>query len=410
MVSNQSVSRSPGFVAGLAGTLAVLALAGCQHLARKDSAPVAAAPAPAPRPAPAAAAPSQNAVEAAIARAASEPQPAVAPAPAPGPALKPNAPLSYTVKRGDTLWDISNMFLRDPWLWPEIWHVNPAVQNPHLIYPGDVLTLARGADGQPEVTLTRGNVVRVQPLIRSTPIEGPIATIPFDAIKAFLGKPSIVSKDDLKNAPRIAGLRDRHLVAGAGHEFYVKGMQNLEPGRFSVVRVGEELKDPESGKVLGYMGTYTGAARVDRITDLSKATLIDSARETATGDLLFAEDAQTVSADLLPRSPPADVNGQIIAVVDGVSMIGSYKVVAINRGSRHGLEAGHVLAIDAKGEVVADGSCKQSRWSFCGNKTLTLPSERAGTLLVFKTYEQLSYGLIVDAIVPIRVADQVRTP
>jgi hypothetical protein len=411
MVSNQSVSRSPGIVAGFAGALAALALAGCQHMSRQESVPVAAAPPQAARPAPAAPAPSQNAVEAAIARAANEPQTAVpAPAPAAGPALKPTAPLSYTVKRGDTLWDISNMFLRDPWLWPEIWHVNPTVQNPHLIYPGDVLTLAKGANGQPEVTLTRGNVVRVQPLIRSTPIEGPIATIPFDAIKAFLGKPSIVSKDDLKNAPRVAGLRDRHLVAGAGHEFYVKGMENLEPGRFSVVRVGEELKDPESGKVLGYMGTYTGAARVDRITDLSKATLIDSSRETTAGDLLFAEDAQTVSADLLPRSPPADVNGQIIAVVDGVSLIGSYQVVAINRGSRHGLEAGHVLAIDARGEEVADGSCKQSRWSFCGNKTLTLPSERAGTLLVFKTYEQLSYGLIVDAIVPVRVTDLVRTP
>ena len=96
--------------------------------------------------------------------------------------MNPSAPLSYTVKRGDTLWDISAMYLRDPWLWPEIWHVNPAVQNPHLIYPGDVLTLAYGANGQPQVSLTRGNAVRVQPLVRSTPLEGPIATIPYDAI------------------------------------------------------------------------------------------------------------------------------------------------------------------------------------------------------------------------------------
>lgn len=411
MVSNQSFRCTPGTVAGLAGALSVLALTGCQALSRKEVAPeVAAAPAPVARPAPVAApaAPQQTAVEAAIARAASEPQ--VAPEPAPMPAVKATAPLSYTVKSGDTLWDISNMFLRDPWLWPEIWHVNPAVQNPHLIYPGDVLTLASGANGEPQVTLTRGNVVRVQPMIRSTPIEGPIATIPFDAIKAFLGKPSIVSKDDVKNAPRVAGLRDRHMVAGAGHEFYVKGMEAHEPGRYSVVRVGDELKDPETGKVLGYMGTYTAAARIDRISDLSKAQIIDSSRETTSGDLLFAEDAQTVSADLLPRSPPAGVNGEIIAVVDGVSMIGSYRVVAINRGSGHGLEAGHVLAIDAKGEVVADGSCKQVRWSFCANKTLTLPSERVGTLLVFKTYEQLSYGLIVDATVPVRITDRVRTP
>jgi len=324
--------------------------------------------------------------------------------------LKPTAPLSYTVKRGDTLWDISSLFLRDPWLWPEIWHVNPAVANPHLIYPGDVLTLATGANGEPQVTVTRGSVVRVQPLIRSTPIEGPIATIPFDAIKAFLGKPSFISKEDLERAPRVAGLRDRHVVAAAGHEFYVKGMADREPGRYSVVRVGDELKDPETGKVLGYVGTYAAAARIDRITDLSKAQIIESTRETVSGDLLFSEDAQTVGADLLPRAAPGGLDGEIIAVVDGVSMVGSYRVVAINRGSRAGLESGHVLAIDAKGEVVPDGSCKQERWSFCGNKTLTLPSERVGTLLVFKTYEQLSYGLIVDATVPIRVSDQVRTP
>jgi hypothetical protein len=247
-------------------------------------------------------------------------------------------------------------------------------------------------------------------MIRSTAIEGPIATIPFDAIKAFLGKPSIVSRDDLANAPRVAGLRDRHIVAGAGHEFYVKGMQDREPGRYSVVRVGEELKDPETGKVLGYMGTYTGAARIDRISDLSKAQIIDSSRETTAGDLLFAEESQTVSSDLVPRSPPAGVSGQIIAVVDGVSLIGSNQVVAINRGTGHGIETGHVLAIDARGEVVADGSCKQARWSFCANKTLTLPSERVGTLLVFKTYENMSYGLIVDATVPVRLTDRVRTP
>jgi hypothetical protein len=158
------------------------------------------------------------------------------------------------------------------------------------------------------------------------------------------------------------------------------------------------------------MGIYTASARVDRISDLSKAQLIDSARETTSGDLLFAEEAQTFGADLLPHSPPAGVDGEIIAVVDGLAMIGTYQVVAINRGSSHGLEAGHVLAIDGNGEVVADGSCKQSRWSFCGNKTITLPAERAGTLLVFKTYDKLSYALIVDATVPIRVTDRVRTP
>jgi LysM domain len=408
MASNQAVRRSPGALLGIAGGLSVLALtSGCQLLNRSEPAAVA-APAPQARPAPVAESAPENAVEAAISRAENGVMTtAVAP---PAPVMNPSAPLSYTVKRGDTLWDISALYLRDPWLWPEIWHVNPAVQNPHLIYPGDVLTLAYGANGEPQVMLTRGNAVRVQPLVRSTALEGPIATIPFDAIKAFLGKPSIVSKDDLKKAPRVAALRDHHMVAGAGNEFYVKGLQELGPGRYSVVRVGEELKDPETGKVLGYMGTYTGAARIDNVAELSRAMLIDSARETTSGDLLFAEDSQSVSTDILPRAAPAGFTGQIMAVVDGVAMIGSYQVVAVNRGSRHGLESGHVLAIDEKGEQVADTACKRSSLSWCIGKKIQLPDERAGTLLIFKTYEQMSYGLVVNTTVPVHVEDRVRTP
>jgi LysM domain len=406
MVSNQAVRRSPGAYFGLLGSLSILALTqGCQLLSSGGSG-AEAPPAPVARPAPAPEAAPMNAVDAAIARAGTEP---AAAAPAPAPAVNATAPLSYTVKSGDTLWDISAMYLRDPWLWPEIWHVNPSVQNPHLIYPGDVLTLAYGADGQPQVMLTRGNAVRVQPLVRSTALEGPIATIPYDAIKSFLGRPSIVSKDDLRTAPRVAALRDRHMVAGAGHEFYVKG-RNVGAGRYSIVHAGDELKDPETGKVLGYMGTFTGSARIDVASDLSRAILLESARETNAGDLLFAADLQSVSTDILPHAAPAGVDGQIMAVVDGVSLIGQHQVVAINRGTRHGLQTGHVLAIDQRGEVIADGSCKRSALSWCIGRNIKLPEERAGTLLVFKTYEQMSYGLIVSVTIPVRVSDRVRTP
>jgi hypothetical protein len=405
MVSNQAVTRRKSAVAVLvAGLLGASLLAGCQ------SAPVqseSSAPASLARTTDAPA--QENAIEAALAHEGTAPAEAAAPA-SPGPVMNPNAPLSYTVKRGDTLWDISAMFLRDPWLWPEIWHVNPSVANPHLIYPGDVLTLAYGADGRPQISLARGDAVRVSPLVRSNALDGPIATIPYEAIASFLGRPSIVSKEELQHTARVAGLRGEHLVASLGHDVYVKGLEDKGPGRYAIVRVGDEIKDPETGKALGYLGTYSASARVDNVAKLSKGELIESVRETLAGDLVFSEDLLSASTDIVPHAPPANLDGQIIAVVDGVALIGQYQVVAVNRGAKHGLETGHVLAIDQKGEVVMDGGCKRTAMSWCVGKSIQLPDERAGTMLVFKTYDAMSYALIVSTTVPVRVADRVRTP
>ncbi len=404
MVSNQALGRSTGRLRGLFPSLVVLTIAsGCQTTNT---------PAPAdetPRSTPVAVAPEApaNAVEAALARHAAGAEPAPA-RPEPGPALRPDAPLSYTVKRGDTLWDIASLFLRDPWLWPEIWHVNPSVQNPHLIYPGDVLTLAYGADGRPQITMARGDAVRVSPLVRSSALDGgAIATIPYEAIAAFLGKPGILSKEDLDNAPRVAALRDRHLIGAMGNDVYVKNVQ--DPGRYNVLRVGDQLKDPESGRVLGYMGVYAGAAQIEQVADLSRARIVDSAREIAAGDLLLSEDISPVASDITPHAPSHDVQGQIMAVVDGVSLIGQFQVVALNRGADAGLRVGHVLAIDRAGETVRDGSCRRSGLSVCRG-TLKLPDERAGTVLVFKLYDQMSFGLVLDTTVPVGVKDVVRTP
>jgi hypothetical protein len=332
MVSNQALTRSTGAACALLSGLAVLTLAaGCQTTREAPvtgpatrSAPPAAASAPESR---------QTAVEAALAREAAQgATPAPAPQPAPRPELLPNAPMSYTVERGDTLWDIASMYLRDPWLWPEIWHVNPAVQNPHLIYPGDVLTLAYGADGSAQVMVSTGSALRVQPLVRTSELgSGAIPTIPYQAIAAFLGKPAILSSDELNAAPRVAALRDRHILAGMGDDVYVKGMGNHGAGRYSIMRVGDALKDPENGKVLGYLGVYAGVAQVDEVADLSKARVINSARETAAGDVLLAEDTSFVASDIVPHAPASQIDGQIMAVVDGVSLIGQYRVVAVNQ-------------------------------------------------------------------------------
>lgn len=409
MVSNQAVTRRVGSVPAVAAGLAALFMAGCQTL-DAPSEPAAEPVATAPRNT---AVREENAIEAALAN---EPAPGtvvtVTPVPTPGPVLNPNAPNSYVVKRGDTLWDISSMFLRDPWLWPEIWHVNPTVANPHLIYPGDTLTLVYGAPGSaPQIHMIPGNAVRVSPLVRSSGLEGgPIPTIPYKAIAAFLSRPSLMSEEEVKGAPKIAVVRDGHLVGSVGNHIYVKGMKGHGPGLYSVVRVGQPLKDPETGKSLGYLGSYAASAKIDTANDeLSKALLVESVREAIAGDVLFPEDVLAPGSDIIPHAPPADFNGQIMAVVDGVSMIGQYNIVAVNRGSEQGLQVGHVLAIDQKGEIVPDGSCKTFGKPSCRG-TVQLPDERAGTLLVFKTYNRMSYALVVETLVPVRVADIVRTP
>ena len=165
--------------------------------------------------------------------------------------LQPTAPKRYTVKRGDTLWGLANLFLRDPWLWPEIWYVNPQVANPHLIYPGDVLALAHGADGRPQIRVVQEGVARLNPRLRASTGDAPIATIPDEAIAAFLLHPSVLTSEQLRTAPHIVAFRDSHDGGGTGDEIYVSHLDAPKDARFSVVHVEDRLKDPETGAFLG---------------------------------------------------------------------------------------------------------------------------------------------------------------
>lgn len=342
----------------------------------------------------------------------SEAAPAAAP-PVSADAVRADAPQRYTVKRGDTLWDISNMFLRDPWLWPEIWYVNPQVENPHLIYPGDVLALAYGADGSPRVILEQGGAARLNPRLRSTPIEGPIQTIPYEAIAGFLSRPSLLSAEQLKRAPHVLAFRDEHMIGGTGEEIYVRNLDAPLDARFAVVHVGQKLRDPDTGDVLGYEGVYAATARVTRPGEPLTARLMDTARETLEGDVLIANDADAPGSFEV-RLPTAPIHGSIISVVDDTTLIGSYQIIAVNRGTRHGLAPGHILAVDQAGLTVRDKGRGQGNSFFSTGSSfdskVKLPDERAGTALVFKSYERMSYAIVVGASHAIRVADTVRTP
>jgi len=253
--------------------------------------------------------------------------------------------------------------------------------------------------------------VKVTPQLRSRPISGQVATIPYASIASFLNKPALLSEAQARQAPYVVALREQHLAVGAPHSLHIRGLQGAAPGRYSVVRLGSALKDPQNGRPLGYLGIPVGTITVAEPAALTLGTLVDSVREAQTGDLIFAEEA-LATTDFLPRAAPADVNGQIVAVLDGVSMIGQYQIVAINRGSQAGLEVGHLLSIDAAGEVVRDDSCAQRGYFWCvgSHRERQMPDERAGSLMVFKTYPKVSYALTVNLLAPVRVADRVHAP
>jgi hypothetical protein len=332
-------------------------------------------------------------------------------APRRGVPLAANAPDSYVVKRGDTLWGISKVFLRDPWYWPEIWQVNPQIQNPHLIYPGDTLRLVF-IDGQPQILLQRGDAARVEPRVRSQPLEAAITTIPYATVAAFMSKPTVLDRDQIKHAPYLLATRDLHVVMSEGDTLYARGFTSpADLGtHYNVVRVGEALIDPDDNRVLGYDGIYTGSGHVTRQGDPTTLIMTESTQESRAGDKLIPGGVE-VPLDFIPSAPRMKTNGRIIAVSHGVSIIGQYEVVVINRGARDGLAPGNVLGVFDTGPIVLDTDKKGFfNLDKLGAQKVALPSEKTGTFMVFKTFDNISYGLIMEATNLIRVGDKVQNP
>ena len=333
--------------------------------------------------------------------------------------LTADAPNEYTVKTGDTLWDISKVFLRDPWYWPEIWYVNPQVENPHLIYPGDVLKLVY-IDGQPRVTVgdrggptESGGGKRLSPQVRREPLSQAITAIPYDVIAGFMGRPTLLDGDQVKKAPYVVALRDGHVIGATGNEIYAKGIGSAAAdSRYSVIHVEEKLYDPETRDLLGYSGLYVGSGPVATTGDPAKLLLTDSAREALQGDKLFPESVD-VNVDFVPHAPASDINARVIAVRDHTRM-GTFQVIALNRGQRAGLEPGHVLAISQAGSVVRDSYSKggmSATTSTRGHgKAVQLPDERIGLAMVFKAFDRMSYALVMETSHEIRQGDLAGNP
>jgi hypothetical protein len=395
--------RRLGLMAFLA---AAVLLVGCQS-APEEQQVAQSAPASAPASEANGKADDMTATEAAIA-AMNEPAPADQSAPT-SQLIRPDAPMNYAVKRGDTLWDISAVFLKDPWFWPEIWQINPQVENPHLIYPGDVLSLAIGAGGDAHVFISQYSGARLQPRLRSEDLEGPIDTMAFAAIAAFLSKPSVVTEEQVLRSPHIVAFRDGHMIGGHGHEAYVRNLDAPVNQRFAVMHVGEPIVDFETNDLVGYQAAYVATAVVNNPGEITKTVLTESAREALRGDRLMSQDGEEALA-FKPHAPTTNINGQIIAIADEASQVGNYQVVVLNRGNRHGLSAGAVLAVDQRGEVMHDVWGKRPFGKDVLGPTVELPFERAGTLIVFKVFDRVSYGLVIGARAPMQVADRVYNP
>jgi hypothetical protein len=318
--------------------------------------------------------------------------------------LNPEHPDRYVVVKGDTLWDISSKFLRDPWLWPEVWYVNPQIANPHLIYPGDILTLTY-VDGKPQLRMTRGYpTVNMSPQIREESLDKAIPTIPIDSIKQFLTRTIVVGEGELDSAPYVIQSADEHVVTGAGDRVYVRGIEGENEPLFDIFEPGDAYIDPDTGEVLGYQALYVGTGPVQQFGDPATLLLSETTREVRVGDRLLPMKRTGSITHFQPHAAPPGVEGRIMSVIDGVTEIGQYDVVAINRGTREGMETGHVLKIFQAGKVIRDEISGKR------NDKVKLPDEEAGILMIFSTFEKVSLGLVMEATRAIHINDIVRTP
>ncbi len=325
--------------------------------------------------------------------------------------LNPAHPDEYVVQKGDTLWDISGRFLKDPWFWPEIWQVNQQIENPHLIFPGDILSLVY-IDGQPRLQLNRGGAItsgdsaRLSPQIRAQSLEDAIPTIPFSVIEAFLTGGRVLGKKEAEALPHVVALRDG-LVAGAGDEVYARNMSDdAQVGTaWSLYRIEDELINPENNEKLGVEMLYVGNGELrSRNEETDTLFLTDTSREVLRGDRVLPAD-QMARMNFFPSAPDQNIDGLVLSVVDGVSLIGQYQMVIINRGANDGLKVGNVLKVWQTGETVRDPVA-----SGLINEKVTLPDNVAGNVMVVKAYPKISYALVMEAISEMRVYDKVRNP
>lgn len=317
--------------------------------------------------------------------------------------LADSHPDQHVVVKGDTLWDISAQFLKSPWLWPKVWSVNPQIDNPHLIYPGDIIYLVY-VNGQPQLRLKRGPR-KLSPNIRRSPLAQAIPAIPLQDIKSFLSDNLIMDRAALELAPYvIAGVNER-IVSGAGDKVYARGgFSAAEQSQqfFGIYRPARSYTDPDTGEDLGFESQSIGSGYLQaQDNDILTLKLKHTTQEVRIMDRVLPTPEGAIQSVFYPSVTDEPINGSILSVLKGVDKIGQFDVIAINRGVREGIKPGNVFYVYKLGETVVDPVTKE---------TITLPSERAGMVMVFKPFEKISYALVMRAENSLAVMDEIRSP
>lgn len=327
----------------------------------------------------------------------------------------PESPQTYIVQKGDTLWDISSVFLRDPWHWPEIWYKNPQVENPHLIYPGDVLAIIY-VGGQKRIQISqRGEegaalgggmkVVKLSPRVRTQSIESSIPSIPIDSIRHLLARPLIIDEEQLKNSAYVLSSLDSHLINSINDKLYVRKLDTSSGnGRYQIFRPNKPLFDPITNELLGYEAQYVGETKLLLSGDPATVRVTDSEREILRNDRVLPIDNTNFERDFFPRPPAKDISGEIVSLLDAISQLGQYQTLAINLGVRDGVENGTLLNINRRGDVIRDLQVEDPTFR------VKLPDEQIGTAMIIRAFEKMSYALVMTADRPVGTDDYVISP
>jgi hypothetical protein len=352
--------------------------------------------------------------------------------------LQKNHPDRHVVVKGDTLWGISGKFLKNPWQWPKIWNMNRAqIKNPHWIYPGDVIVLDMSS-GQPQLRLL-SETVTLRPGIRVEALDkAAIPSISPDIIAPFLTQPLVIEQDELKDAPSIIAGPDNRVVLAPGTKIYINRINNGDGLLWHIYRPGKALIDPDTKASLGTEAIYLGDAEISKYGAPATGQVISAKEEIFAKDNLVAA-SDTIPASFIPHAPDSEISGRVLSIYGGLAETGSNSIVTINRGVNDGVEVGHVFAINRAGKLVQNPNAPKSKGFWAkfretrsesklrfddGSKTtkepktedadntkfIKLPDERVGLLMVFRTFKQVSYALVMQASEPINVSDVIETP